>query len=200
MSKAEQESNIDRLLKRSPSIIAELSKHGHRFTLLMLEAIGPAPYVQRLGNAEDEEGKDLHTDLCAEIIGEFQGTILNSIGDALIAVFKESGAAAGTGAKIQRRLAYINQYLPEDERVELRIAIHSGGKPRPDLDISAAVATVAEVAKESGPAQILISSSTLAEFVLDKDLRSNWYGKLKADSGFRTEDLFEILWTDSATY
>ena len=168
--------------------------------MFILESVAPAPYFDLVRIQERRDGGDLQANLCAEIIGECKGTILRTTGDALVAVFKEPALAVGAGVKIQRRLTHINRFLPDEERVELRIGIHAGGSRRAGSDISAAISVAARIAKGSGPAQILISSSTLAEFVLDKDLRSNWIGRLLEEGNARPEELFEIIWTDSTAY
>lgn len=195
-----QESRIDLILKPSAALSESLSKQGAPFTLLIMESVAPAPYFQPAGIQEGRDGGDLQANLCAEIIGECKGTILRTSGDALIAVFRETAFAVRAAAKIQRRLSHISQFLPEEERVELRIGIHAGGSRRAGSDVSTAISVAARIAKGSGPAQILISSSTLAESVLDKDLRSNWIGKLLEEGNARPEDLFEIIWTDSSAY
>src|SRR5438093_719612 len=192
-----QASRIDLILKQSAALGESLSQQGAPFTLFLLESVAPAPYFQLVGI---QEGGDLQANLCAEIIGECKGTILRTTGDALVAVFKEPALAVRAGAKIQRRLSHINQFLPEEERVELRIGIHAGGSRRAASDVSTAISVAARIAKGSSPAQILISSSTLAEFVLDKDLRSNGIGKLLEEGDARPEELFEIIWTDSSAY
>src|SRR6266508_2077091 len=195
-----QESRIDLILKQSAALAESLSQKGAPFTLLLLESVAPAPHFELVGIQEGRDGGDLQANLCAEIIGECKGTILRTTGDALVAVFKEPALAVRAGAKIQRRLSHINQFLPEEERVELRIGIHAGGSRRAASDVSTTISIAARIAKGSSPAQILISSSTLAEFVLDKDLRSNWIGKLLEEGNARPEELFEIIWTDSTAY
>src|SRR5206468_3805404 len=62
------------------------------------------------------------------------------------------------------------------------------------------VTTAARITKRRGPAQILISRSVRDAILNEKDLRCTWLGRSTAKGREAAEDVFEVIWTDAATY
>jgi len=87
----------------------------------------------------DEEGAlrmlESHNTLLTTRIGEFKGTILKFMGDAILAEFPSVVEAVKCALKIQAELKAVNLTLPSGERTHVRIGVHVGDVVVVDGDI-----------------------------------------------------------------
>jgi class 3 adenylate cyclase len=67
---------------------------------------------------------------CREItdrlLARYRGRIANTAGDSVLAEFASAVDALQCGLEIQDRLAVLNEEVPDDRRVRLRIGLHVG--------------------------------------------------------------------------
>lgn len=111
-----------------------------------------------------------------DIIFQYNGTLDKYIGDAIMAIFgvpfpmdAHAEQAIMTALEMQRRLAEINEALPEKERVQIRVGINSGrliagdfGSPkRYDYTVLGNTVNIASRLESSvaGPGDIIVSQS-----------------------------------------
>lgn len=112
--------------------------------------------LQRLG---DVYGTVLamHDRLLREAVGAAGGTVLKSMGDGVLAVFAESGAAVAAAVEIQRLLAETEWPLQADVRV--RAGIHAGPAQAHQEDYTAlAVHQAARVTAAAHGGQVLMTA------------------------------------------
>jgi class 3 adenylate cyclase len=64
--------------------------------------------------------------LMSELIGQFNGRVVDAVGDNLLAEFNSVVDATECAVKIQEELNTRNSELPEDKRMEFRIGINLG--------------------------------------------------------------------------
>jgi len=69
---------------------------------------------------------DLHDELICPFFNEFGGRIVKTIGDAFMVTFNSPTDAVLCGIKIQNKLDAHNEHLPDDEKLEIRVAINTG--------------------------------------------------------------------------
>lgn len=196
----EECSSLDRFSCEEDEIYGEVCRLGASCAILVAQTMTAESHADQTVEDESQAGTELQLDLGAEAIAEHNGTIIRSHGGSSLAAFVEPSYALRAAADIQRRLAYINTILPEKERTQLRIGIHAVSEHRFHTDARYAVAIALELARKSGPAQIVISGSALSALQLDADLRSNWIERVVLPGSGRPEDIFEVIWTDTAAY
>jgi len=196
-----EESNIDRLLKTQPTISPEPRSHKTPVTILFTDVVGSTAYFDRYGDTAGVVMLERHTELATGAVAEFQGTLIKTIGDSVMADFPDPVHGVRAAVEIQRRLLRLNQTLPESDRVQLRIGINAGHGIRRGNDIFGdAVNVAARITKKTGPAQILISRSVRDAILPESDLRCTWLGKFAFAGKAEKEDLFEVVWTETAAY
>jgi len=95
-----------------------------------------------------------HNRLMKEIIAEYDGNIVEIIGDAFLVSFESAVKAVNCGIAIQNRFKSFNEDKSENEKIELRMGIHLGdliefeGKLKGDaLNIAARIQQNAEANK-----------------------------------------------------
>lgn len=195
------ESNIDRLLRARAEIDEQLRKHKSHVTVLFTDVVGSTAYFDRYGDTAGLAMLHRNAELAGRVAAEYRGAVIKTIGDSVMADFPEPALAVRAAVDIQRRLLLLNATLPERERLQLRIGINAGPGLRSEGDVYGDVVNVAaRIAKRSGPAQILISRAVRESVALDPDLPCAWLDKVTLAGKTEKEDIFEVVWTDSASY
>ncbi|MEK7215127.1 MAG: adenylate/guanylate cyclase domain-containing protein, partial [Chloroflexota bacterium] len=150
-----QETNIDRLLKARAEIDEELRRHKASFTILFTDVVGSTAYFDRYGDTAGVAMLHRHAELAASTVNEFQGSVVKTIGDSVMAEFREPTRAVRAAIEMQRRLLRLDLTLAERDRVQLRIGIHAGVGYRSGTDVYGDVVNfAARITKRTGPAQI----------------------------------------------
>ncbi len=88
-----------------------------------------AGYTLRTGQQSREEAArwlSLHDGLLLPVVRAFAGTLVKTIGDALLVTFRSPTDAVLCGMAIQDRLFQHNQAASEADRIEVRVAISAG--------------------------------------------------------------------------
>lgn len=193
--------NIDRLLKARAEIDEALRQHKTSLTVLFTDVVASTAYFERYGDTAGLSLLRRHADLAGEVVGEFQGQVVKTIGDSVLADFREPLQAVLAAAEIQRRQQRLNLLLSQRERFNVRIGIHSGMLFRSGDDLFGDVVNLAaRITKRTGPAQILLSRTVYEAIGADPNLPCRWAGKVTVEGKADPEDIYEVIWTDAATY
>ena len=195
------ETNIDRLLKARAEINEQLRQHKTNAAVLFTDVVASTQYFDRYGDTAGFAMVDRHAHLGARIVREFDGRVVKTIGDSVMAEFSDPVVCVGAAIELQRKLYSVNEGLPERDRLQLRIGINYGSCFRQDGDLFGdAVNVAARITKHTGPGQILISSSVHRAIPKDSSLICSSLGKMDFKGKEAKEEIFEVVWTDSMTY
>jgi serine/threonine protein kinase/class 3 adenylate cyclase len=196
-----QETNIDRLLQARAEIDEQLRQHKTPLTVLFTDVVGSTSYFDRYGDTAGLAMIRRHADLAENIFKQFQGRVIKTIGDSVMAEFPEPALAARGAVELQRRQVQANHGLPDRDRIQVRIGIHCGNGFRYGGDVYGDVVNVAaRVTKNTGPAQILISADVHEAIAKDPELRSNWLGKITMAGKAEQGNVYELVWTGTTEY
>ena len=192
-----EESTIDGLLKARPEIDEELSRPKIVLTILFTDVVSSTAYFDRYG---DKAGLALRHRM-ADVSSGFQGRVIRALGDSVMAEFPEPALAVRAAIELQRRILRLNRTLRDQDRVHLRIGIHHGPAFRRGSDVYGdAVNLAAGITKRTGPAQILISGFVHEAIVQDSELHCTSLGEVTVAGKAEKEHIYEVVWTDTATY
>ena len=193
--------DVDVLLKARAEIDEKLRKHKNTFTVLFTDVAGSTSFFERNGDTAGLAMIHRHDELARNAVQQHAGKVIKMIGDSAMAEFPDPSSAVRAGVKIERQFLKLNSTLPQSERVEVRIGIHSGVGFRRGNDLFGDVVNVAaRIVKRTAPAQILISRPVYEAASKESDLRCQWLSKLTIDGRAEKEDIFEVAWTDAETY
>ncbi|TNF91939.1 MAG: adenylate/guanylate cyclase domain-containing protein [Gammaproteobacteria bacterium] len=95
-------------------------------------------FTQKTSHSSREALKKLlddHERLLYPVFRYYQGTLVKTIGDALLITFESPTNAVLCGIAMQERLRVHNEGLPEDEHLMIRVAINSGEVQIRDGDV-----------------------------------------------------------------
>jgi class 3 adenylate cyclase/cell division protein FtsN len=188
---------VDELLKARAEIDEQLRRHKNAFTLLFAEVVGPTASAPQTGDPSGPVMLHGHDELATRAIEEHLGRVATSDGDSAMAEFPDPASAVRAAIEIERQFQNLNSTLPEDQRVDVRIGVHSGEGFRKGNDLYGDVVNVtARIVKRSAPAQILVSRAVHEAVAGVSGLYCRWLSKVTIEGRTETEDLYEVVWTD----
>ena len=195
-----REDDIDQLLQARREIDEELRRHKTRQTVLFTDIVGSTTYFDRFGDTEGLLLLYRHDALVTDIVEEFHGVVVKTIGDSVMAEFADPFAAVQAAIAVQRLLLHHNQSLARNERLQIRIGIHTGfGFKRANDLFGDIVNVAARITKRSGPAQILVSQSVM-ETIPSSEVFFKSLGEVALEGKADAEELFEVYWTEAVEY
>jgi len=195
------ENDVDVLLKARAEIDEQLRKHKNTLTVLFTDVAGSTSFFQRNGDTAGLAMLHRHDELARNAVQQHAGKLIKTIGDSAMAEFPDPSSAVRAAVEIERQFFKLNSTLPQSERVEVRIGIHSGVGFRKGNDLFGDVVNVAaRIVKRTAPAQILISRAVYEAASKEADLHCQWLSKVTIDGRVEKEDVFEVNWTDAEAY
>src|SRR5207237_7698215 len=193
-----REDDIDQLLKARSEIDEELRRYKTTQAVLFTDVVGSTTYFDRFGDTAGVLLLHRHDHLVISAVEEFQGTIIKTIGESVMAEFPEPLFAVRAAVEIQRRLFQHNQSLADSDRLRIRIGINSGVGFRRGNDLFGETVNIAaRITKRSQPSQILISQSVYEE-THETEICCKSLGLATLEGKTEREQLYEVIWADAA--
>ena len=192
---------VDALLKARAEIDDQLRQHKNALTVLFTDVVGSTSFFERNGDTAGLVMIHRHDEMAKHAIEQHEGKVIKMIGDSAMAEFSDPASAVRAAAEIQSQFLKLNSALPENQRIQVRIGIHTGVGFRKGSDVFGDVVNLASrVVKRSGPAQILISRAMYEAVSDEPDMRCRRLGPLTIDGHAEKEDIYEVVWTDAEAY
>ena len=168
-------------------------------TILFSDIKGSTSYFESKGDDEGLAMVQHHNSLLFPVIEEGGGRVVKTIGDAIMACFKDPGNAVKAAIRMQQVLEEDRANTQsEDERIHIRVALHKGPGLEKDNDVFGDVVNAtAKVQQQADPDQIIITDILLdaarqvgAQYV--KLGRAEIKGKNEAI------DVYAVAWSNTA--
>jgi class 3 adenylate cyclase/cell division septation protein DedD len=192
---------VDALLKARAEIDEQLRQHKNALTVLFTDVVGSTSFFERNGDTAGLVMIHRHDEMAARAIKQHRGKVIKMIGDSAMAEFPDPASAVRAAVEIERQFLKLNSTLPDDQRMQVRIGIHTGVGFRKGNDVFGDVVNVASrIVRRSASAQILISRAMHEAVSDEQDLRCRWLNKITMDGRTEKEDVFEVIWTDPEAY
>ncbi|HSZ20671.1 MAG TPA: protein kinase [Candidatus Acidoferrum sp.] len=193
--------DVDALLKARAEIDEQLRRHKNALTVLFTDVVGSTSFFERNGDTAGLVMIHRHDEVAARAIQRYKGKVVKTIGDSAMAEFPNPASAVRAAVEIERQFLKLNMTLPEDQRVQVRIGVHTGVGFRKGKDLFGDVVNVtSRIVKRTAPAQILISRAMHEAVSHESDLQCRWLSTLTIDGRTEKEDIYEVVWTDAETY
>ncbi|MFQ5695668.1 MAG: protein kinase, partial [Terriglobia bacterium] len=195
------DTDIDHLLRAQSEIDSTLRQHKTHFTVLFTDIVGSTAFFDRYGDTAGLLMLERHNELVLPAIEEAGGTVVKTIGDAVMAFFSSPLAAVRTAVKIQQNLEAYNEDRPRDERIYTRVGLNSGRGYVKARDVFGDVVNVAaRMVKACCPAQILITRSVYEGIENREKVTCRKLGSAAFHGKSAGEEIFEVLWTSPEQY
>jgi len=188
------EETIEDLLQARSEIDQELRRHKTKLTVLFTDIVGSTNYFDRFGDTAGLLLLHRHDNYVSSAVAEFEGTVIKTIGDSVMAEFPQPLLAVRAAIEIQRRLLSHNRNVTGAERLQIRAGINCGVGFRRSGDLFGDTINIAaRITKRGGPGQILISQS-VQKSIVETEIRSKPLGRATLDGKVEPEELYEVLW------
>ena len=112
---------------------------------------------------------DEHNQILTSIIKEFDGKIIKFIGDSIFAEFNKSLNCAKSAIKIQAELCKRNELSRENEKILIRIGIHTGKFFIKDDDLFGNDVNMCSRFEGAAPPGGISTTSAIAERISEND-------------------------------
>ena len=163
--------------------------------------VGSTSFFERNGDTAGLVMIHRHDELAACAIQLHDGKVVKTIGDSAMAEFPNPVSAVRAAVEIERQFLKLESTLPEDQRVEVRIGVHTGIGFRKGNDLFGDVVKRNRAHREAHRARA--NSDFPRHIRSDRgraDLHCRWLNKLTIDGRTEKEDIFEVVWTDATDY
>jgi class 3 adenylate cyclase len=176
---------------------AELEKFRRNITILFTDIKGSTAYFEKYGDAAGLVMVDGCNNLIGDITRQHGGTVIKTIGDAVMASFEDPVKAVSAAVKMQEAIYADGLTKPVQDRVSIRIGLNYGlGIVKPD-DVFGDVVNVASRVESVGqPEQVVISDTVYEQVVKSNQFKLFYLGRFSLKGKGENRDLYEVQWTE----
>jgi len=173
-------------------------KYERCMAVLFSDIVGSTRYFERYGDAAGRRMIQRHQDLVVPIVERFEGRVVKTIGDAVMAAFPSAAKAVAAAVAMQQAISEVeSQVTREEDRVEIRIGVNFGTALVNDSDgdlYGDMVNVAARVQAHARARQILVAESVREQLPATMPLRSVGAVAVK---GKRDQVLLhEVIWRE----
>lgn len=169
--------------------------------ILFADVVGSTQLYDKYGDTKASATVALCLDVMKDSTHQFNGTVIKTIGDEVMATFPTVDEAMGAASSMQARLSNDKNIGPDDIPVSIRIGCHYGPVVREKNDIfGGAVHTANRMTSQAKARQIVMSGSTVE--MMSPEVRAQTRQIDVATVRGRLDEvaLFELIWQpDEAT-
>src|SRR5262245_50686199 len=167
-------------------------------TILFSDIKGSTSYFERNGDAEGLAMVQHHNGLLFPVIEEAGGRVVKTIGDAIMACFKDPAVAVKAAIRMQQVMSEDRAKMEfPDERIHIRVALHMGLGLEKDNDVFGDVVnTAAKVQQQTEPDQILITEALLIA-TRQAGARCVKLGRAEVKGKDEAVNVYAVAWSDA---
>jgi class 3 adenylate cyclase len=168
-------------------------------TILFSDIKGSTSYFERHGDAKGLAMVQHHNKLLFPVVENAGGRVVKTIGDAIMACFKDPVAAIRAAIQMQKVLAEDRATKDDEEDcISIRVALHKGLGIEKDNDIYGDVVNAAsKVQQQASPDQILITD-VLLDAARQAGVQCAKLGRAQMKGKDEAIDVYAVAWSDVA--
>jgi class 3 adenylate cyclase len=167
-------------------------------TILFSDIQGSTSYFERKGDAQGLAMVQHHNTLLFPVIENGGGRVVKTIGDAIMACFKDPAAAIKAAIKMQQVLQEDrSKTQSEDDRIHIRVALHMGPGLEKDNDVFGDVVNAtAKVQQQADPDQILITD-VLLDAARQSGAQCAKLGRAQIKGKDEAIEVYAVAWSET---
>jgi len=165
--------------------------------ILFTDVSGFTQYMHKMGDLRGRAWIQRHHDIVIPLIEEYNGEVLDVMGDGVMASFPETLSAVKASISIQKNLYEHNASTKKNDRIHVRIGINSGEVFAEKNHIAGdAVNVAARIQAQAEPDQILISKSAYEDISNDGSILCRFHKKAKIKGKPEALELYRVVWKE----
>ena len=193
----QQAKSVEEVLQERARLGAEFEKYQRLVTVMFTDIAGSTKYFDTHG---DLEGMAMVTDVLNALqpqVNKHKGTVVKTIGDAIMAFFENPVEAVRSSIDMQRAIVHLNTRRPKDKSVHVRVALNLGVGLVKDNDVFGDVVNVcSRIEHQTEANRIGVSPSVVEAITKEKDLNVRKIGVVALRGKAAQMDLYEVLWRE----
>jgi class 3 adenylate cyclase len=175
--------------------------HDLEVAILFADVVGSTQLYDEFGDAKASETVAICLDVMKESTHKFNGTVIKTIGDEVMATFATVDDAMGAASLMQTRISSDADNSAEHIPVSIRIGCHYGPVVQEQNDIFGAAVHIANrMTSQAKARQIVISGTTVEKMSPEVRAQTRQIDLATVRGRLDEVALFELLWQpDEAT-
>lgn len=166
-------------------------------TILFTDICGYTKYMDTRGDIDGMAMIQRHNDIVMPRVEKFEGKVIKTIGDAVMASFPSPLQAVKSAIAIQEGLEEHNSTAESGQQIKVKIGVNTGAAIVDDTDLFGdAVNVASRIQSQAGADEILISKSVYDRVGQSEDLLCRWHGNVKVKGKTQALELFRVVWRD----
>ena len=189
--------SVDELLKQRARLDAELERFQRLVTVMFTDIAGSTKYFDEHGDlAGMAMVEDCNTTL-KPLVGKHEGTIVKTIGDAIMAYWEKPVEAVRCAIAMQEGIAELNKSRSPKQQIRVRVALNVGVGLLKDNDVFGDVVNVcSRIEHETAAEKIGVSPSVVESVSKEKDIVCRKIGTVALRGKAGEMDLYEVVWRE----
>ncbi|SLM29349.1 putative Adenylate cyclase [Desulfamplus magnetovallimortis] len=189
------EKDMEDYLREKEKIEQSISEKFMEYvTIMFTDIAGYTSFVETHGDLAAKSLLFCHNKIVFEIIKENNGTVIKTIGDAVMASFKEPLDAVQASVAIQKALKEYNSGVAKQKKINIRIGLNAGNAFKDKGDYFGDAVNVAARIEPAGSAgQIMVSQSVHDAVKSCTDIFIRFHGRKMAKGKSRPLDLYRVF-------
>ncbi|MFH0812978.1 MAG: CHAT domain-containing protein, partial [Pseudomonadota bacterium] len=190
--------NIEELLRERKKLDKVLqSEFSREVTLMFTDIVGSTSFFERRGDIEGRSMIQEHNDILFPIIQHHQGTIIKTVGDAVMASFLNPEEAVRSAIEIQRTLSERNKKETKEDQIRVRIGLNYGQGIVQEDDVFGDVVNVAARVESLAEAdQVLVSKAIYDQVRRTEDILCRYYDSTQVKGKAEPLEVYRVVWGD----
>ena len=185
----EERRKLDQMLKE---------RYQRQVAVMFTDIKGSTQFFETYGDIEGRALIEKHNKILFPLIEKYQGKIIKTIGDAIMAMFEDPEKSVLCAIEMQKALAEYNH--SQDERhkeIHIRIGLNWGLGVVEENDVFGDVVNVsARVESQCEPDQILISESLYQTVRKSEDILCRFFGEVEVKGKSEPLKLYRVIWSE----
>jgi class 3 adenylate cyclase/tetratricopeptide (TPR) repeat protein len=166
-----------------------------KLAILFSDVCGYTQYTEKMGDIKGRQLIQKYCDVVLPLIEGHGGTVIDIIGDGIMASFPDALSASNASLAIQRGLDEYNSKTDLSDLIHVKIGINAGKVLVEKDNVAGDVVNVASrIQSQAGPDQILISKSVYDEICGSDDILCSFNGKVKFKGKSEPMELYQLKW------
>jgi class 3 adenylate cyclase/formylglycine-generating enzyme required for sulfatase activity len=193
---ADRSERIDELLRARAGIEDSLRRYQRYSAVLFTDIEGSTAYFTRKGDVAGRMMVQRHDDLLFPVVHAYEGRVVKTTGDGMLAAFDEPEQACRAAAAMQRAMAAFNAGQEDPgEETHIHIAIHAGVGFHDENDIYGNLVNIAaRVEKLARRDQILLTETVYTDLESVLRERCGLAGEHELKGIEQTYRVYELDW------
>ena len=193
-----QPKTIEQFLRERERIDSILQNEFQKeITILFTDICGYTEYTEKRGDLSSRAMLQRHNDIVLPAIAKYDGIVIKTIGDAVMATFATPLAAVNAASDIQSGLSQYNLKAGVGNRIRVKIGINTGDVLIDGGDVFGdAVNVAARIQSKAKEDQILVSEKVYEEVCSSDDVLCRLHEKVQVKGKSESLQLYRVVWKD----